>query len=183
MININIISPREKKNVVSIKAYYIIKKIIFYLFSLLLIVATVLGFTYLLLKNNKLSVEQQLEQEKLIAQEAKLSSTEEIIKELNSQLKTVEQIQGKYILWTNLIKDFSNSVPDGIELHTTLIDRITKQVKITGLAQNREILLSFQETMKEFTYFDNVVYPISNLIEKENINFEISGILSDRVYE
>jgi len=58
-----------------------------------------------------------------------------------------------------------------------------QELNIKGVAQNRDILIDFQNNLEELSYFNDINVPISSLLQKENINFEITGQLTDAIYE
>jgi len=183
MININLISIEDKKEIVQLRAYFIIKHLAYNIISLLLIISTVFVFTNLLITNTSESLDQQIQTEKEIASEKKLLSIEEATVQLNNQLIRAEKLQVEYVKWTTITKQLFSLIPDGIKINTLTLNTELKKAKITGISQTRDKLLNFQEKMSDFSYFENVTFPISNLVEKENVSFEVNADISNKIYE
>ena len=183
MSDLNLLSPQSKREIRSIRTFYIIKTISFRIISLLLIIGTVLLFSFFLLNEQTKSLDLQIEQELEIKEKEKIASIGEATKDLNQQLNLASTIQDNYILWTGFISNFTHQVPGGIEINTLNFDNSTSSFSVTGIADSRETLLDFERQLNQSIYFENVVSPISNLTQKENIRFDISASLTDSIYE
>jgi len=103
--------------------------------------------------------------------------TNKIIIDINKTLNETEEIQEKYILWTPIIADFVNSIPEDITLSSIDMDKEKKIFTISGTAENRESLLNFQQTLENLPSIANAPIPISQLTTKESISFSINANL------
>ena len=54
------------------------------------------------------------------------------------------------------------------------------EVKIAGVAENRESLVLYVKGIEKIKMFSKVDFPVSNLAKDKNINFLISAVLSSR---
>ena len=69
-----------------------------------------------------------------------------------------------------------------MEINTNIIDKgSTMTFQISGIAPLRNDLVKLQENLKESSYFTDIKTPISNFIQKENINFIITGNLTNEI--
>ncbi|MBU0963477.1 hypothetical protein KKC06_00350 [Patescibacteria group bacterium] len=183
MISFNLLGHEEKNSLRKLKVYYIIKHISFLAISLVLIISITLYFNYLLLNNENESLDENIEGEISLLEQEKITSIEDTIEELNQQLVLIEGIQAEYIEWSGFIDKSSSIIPDGIVLSSIKFDAINKKFTISGKALTRENLLELNENFENFVFFTKIVSPISNLIKKENIDFQILGEFTEKFYD
>lgn len=100
-----------------------------------------------------------------------LKSYEEKFRQINSQVTSLSNFQKGHLHWFNAISEVSNTVPDGIYISGLA----TKDFKISlsGKAKTRDNLLSFQDKLKANKCFENLNVPLSNLVNKDNVDFQI----------
>lgn len=183
MLTLNLLGPEEKTEVKKIKTFFIIKNVSFLIVSIVLIVGTIFTFIYLILDNQNESINNQIETEKAIQKKEQVASIEGIIDQLNLQLSRVQNIQEQYREWSAFLLPFSNIIPDGITLSNLRINKISSSILIVGTAQNRDALLTFQEALNQFPQITDVTSPLSNLVQKESIRFEITALVAEITYE
>ena len=97
---------------------------------------------------------------------------------INSQLNVVTNIQKNFIGWSYLIKDLINETPTGITFSNIAMAKDRGTIKITGRADSRDNLLTFEQNLKDSKIYSNINLPIKNILQKENINFEIKANLN-----
>lgn len=183
MIILNLLSPEEKKKVQRIRLYHLIKNLSFQLTSVVLITMTVLIFNYLLLANQNESLDQQIENEVSTRRESRITSIEEATKQLNTQLESSKTVLDLYVQWTSILAKISNEIPAGITLTSVQLDSASLSFRIAGVALDRSLLLNFQDVIANNAYFTNTTSPISNLTQKDNVTFEITGQLTNAIYD
>ncbi len=105
------------------------------------------------------------------------TGTNKIIIDINNVLKQTEEIQEKYIIWTPIIAEFMNSIPENITLSSINMNKEKKVYTISGIAENREALLNFQQTLEGLPSIIDAPVPISQLTTKESISFSINANL------
>ncbi len=182
MQNFNLLSPEELQRVKYIKIFYLIKIAALNIFSTLLIISIVFIFSYLMLENNNNSLQNQIKSESTILEGGIIKSTEDAIKTLNNQLNKSTKIQANYIKWTTPLQSFSSIVPDGIIINSLQFNTTQKTILITGVASLRSDLLLFESNLEQYDLVKDISSPLSNLTKKEDINFSISGKLTDDIY-
>lgn len=97
------------------------------------------------------------------------------VKEINSQMLAIEKIQNEFTSWSDLLKYFSANLSGNIKINQLRGDKISKQLIITGTAKTRDDLLALKNQLESAPYLTKIDFPIKNLLEKENINFEITA--------
>ena len=73
--------------------------------------------------------------------------------------------------WTNIFKTLDTITPQDITLDSIFLDS-TGSV-IHGVAKDRDTLLEFEQRMRDHSCFQSVEVPLSSLVQKENVNFEM----------
>ena len=86
-----------------------------------------------------------------------------------------KKIQDEYITWSEIIKSLADMTPPDISFSYVKINALDQTIKIKGHADLRDSLLKFKDSMAAAAYFQNIEFPIKNILEKENINFEIDA--------
>jgi len=188
MLELNLLNPIERNKAKKIKLYFIIKQVAFQLTTLIIIITGVFYFSTILLDSNLNSINEQIDKEIQIRKDGNLNSIEEATKQLNTQLELVNNVQKKYFIWSNFLNNFNELVPTNIDLIETefttniLLNAQDKTFKIVGNAATRDDFSQFENNLIESGYFENINAPISNLIQKENINFTITGNITDEIF-
>jgi len=106
-----------------------------------------------------------------------LQKYENEFKQTNSEISLLYGIQRSNLHWLSVFYELDSIVPEEI----ILTDLITKNYGITllGRADTRNNLLKFQENINASECFDSANVPLSNLVFKENISFQINFKVND----
>ena len=89
--------------------------------------------------------------------------------------QTVENIKKRIPFWEYL-DQINQFLPEGVFLTRVAIDE--SAIKIEGVADGRNNLVEFKNSLESVDFFKEVNMPISNLTSQEDINFEIGISLS-----
>jgi len=170
MLTLNLISGELKKEITLRHLYLFIKKINLTLIIITIVVAIILlvAKTILQLKFNNI-----VDQTTLVTKNNQGYNIK--IRDINSRINFVEKIQNDFIPWSNLLKTVADITPNDINLYYLKINFAEQSIKIKGKAGLRGSLLSFKQKMETTTTFKNINFPIKNILEKENIDFEINA--------
>jgi len=172
MINLNLLPPEEKEALVFEKlrrqilflgraVFFLLLIFIVLAFSLYFHLAIILGAQTELIKATKSSQEIQ-----------RLEKNEEDVRVINSGISKIYDIQNKFVLWSEVLTDLMNSIPQGVYFQS--FSGQGSQITISGFAPTREGFLNFEESLKKNKRFYDVYSPVSNLIKKTDIDFSIS---------
>lgn len=96
---------------------------------------------------------------------------EDKFKGANVQLALIAKIQDSHLAWVGVLTKLSQLFPDGVYINQLA----TKEYHLilAGKAQKREDLLKFQDAIATSECFANINAPLSNLVSKESIDFQI----------
>lgn len=182
MLDLNLLSPEKKQIIRQLNNFSIIMNIGISLMIVVLVGTGLLAASNWLLNDNLKSIDASIATIRENNKKQSNVSIDQIITSLNKQLAQAKTIQGSYVQWPVFLQDFSETLPDGISL--TLIDTNvdTKSIRINGVADNRQHLLQFQDALGKLTYLSDLIFPLSNLAQQNEIQFEISGKLTDKIY-
>ena len=96
------------------------------------------------------------------------------IQAVNETLKKVEAMQEVHNLWSQKIIKLGNAIPTDIIINNILIVNQNKEINISGTALRRTALLELKDNFNNLDFINNINIPLSQLTEKENIDFSIS---------
>ncbi|MFH1232547.1 MAG: PilN domain-containing protein [Patescibacteria group bacterium] len=170
MLVLNLISKKFKKEIKLKHFYQLIKRINYTLIIIATITATILLFAKIILQNNFIDI---VEQTSLITKNNQNYNNK--IKEINNKLKTVSTIQNDFIVWSKIIEDISKITPTNVTLNLVRMDSTNRNIKLQGKAKQRSDLLELKSNLEKSTLYNSIDLPIKNLLEKEDIIFEINA--------
>lgn len=174
MLKLNLISPEYKKNIKMKQILHDVKNLSLYVTLIVVVSATILLIARLILEDN---FAETIGQTSLISRNPAENKTNI---EINKKIELAKQVQSDYIAWSRLIINFSKLVPNGVEISSFNVNPCPKidewTINIVGKAANRNDFLTFKENLlKAKDLFQKEIdIPITNLFEKENINFNIN---------
>lgn len=170
MLTLNLISGELKKEIKLRHLYLFIKNI-----NLTLIIITIAVAIILLVAKTIL----QVKFNDIVGQTTLVTKNNQgynlKIRDINSRIDFVEKVQNDFIPWSNLLKTVADITSNDIGLNYLKINFAEQTIKIKGKAGLRESLLDFKQKMEATAIFKDIDFPIKNILEKENINFEINA--------
>lgn len=123
--------------------------------------------------SNHIMVERQLEIKKS-------KSTEEKIRSANEELKVINDLESNNILLSKIIEEFSMVVPDIFFISLQYGHHQDKSLfEWKGRVATREDAIKIHESVKTLAFVDKVIFPPSNLDNKEQVEFSILFNLKD----
>lgn len=173
MIILNLISEKLRKEIKLKYFYQLIKKINYILIIVFIIIAIILLIAKIILQNNFIET---VEQTVLITKNNLDHNNK--VQEINNKLKFVSIIQNDFSAQSKIIENLSTITPANITFNFIKIDFTNKNIKMRGEAKQRSGLLELKNNLEKSNIYTNIEFPTKNLLEKENINFEISANLN-----
>ena len=95
-------------------------------------------------------------------------------KEINNEIEAIYHIQGENVSWVEFLSLISNMIDKDITLSSLNVTN-KEDLAIKGVAVSRESMLTFKEKLEKSGYFTEINLPLKNLLEKNNINFELTA--------
>ena len=173
MLTLNMVSAEQKKEIRLRHIYGFVKTINLTLIIITIAIAIILLAAKIILQSK---FNDTISQTTLVTKTNQ--SYNNNIREINNKLNFIAKIQTEFIPWSNLIKNLAEITPADIDFYYVKLDSLEQTIKINGRAGLRSSLLNFKEKMKATAYFKEIEFPIKNILEKENIDFEINAKLN-----
>lgn len=113
-----------------------------------------------------------------------VASSEILLKEssinnINLLTSTAKEILSETPMWSILLEELQSRTIPGIIISTLNVPSLSGDISISGIAKDRITLNQFKKTLQDSQMFSNVVLPINNLEQKENLTFSISMHIKD----
>lgn len=92
-------------------------------------------------------------------------------KKINSQVALDKSIQKDQLYWTRLFEKLNNAIPEEVSIGK--IANKNYRIYLAGVSNTREDLLKMNESFSQEECFTDVNLPLSNLVSKDNVVFQI----------
>jgi len=112
-----------------------------------------------------------------IAKFSEFKKYDDNIKHVNIKSEEIKKIQEGQFYWTKLFVKLEEVIPEGITI--TNISTKDLNVLLVGNANSRDNLLNFKEKVSADDCFSTVELPLSYLVPKENLDFQIALALKE----
>lgn len=96
------------------------------------------------------------------------------VDDTNNTILNIEKIQSDMIYWSEFLVFLTKNMDNDITIYTINISA-DKSFSLSGKASTREGLIKLKENLEKSPYLTAINFPISNLLEKENIAFQIKA--------
>lgn len=116
-------------------------------------------------------VESAFQGEQALKGHQEIKSYEDKFREMNTRLVLTAKIQSSHLEWVPVLTKLSQLFPDGVYLNG--IATRDYRISLLGKAQKREDLTKFLDAIKGSDCFVNLNSPLSNLVSREDIDFQI----------
>src|SRR3989338_3848011 len=174
MMNINLnLLPAVKKNRLEYIINFLLTKDILELIILIAsVLATTLIWSWIFLENDFI----------ILAESAAAINREyyehnQDAKKINDLIKNINLASQNFAPISPKLKELINSLPNDVKLNYIQLDRQAQTLTITGMATTRAALLGYQDILNKISWITRVETPVSQLFQKNNINFEFKAQL------
>lgn len=173
MLNLNLVS-RELREAIKLRHIYkAIRQVNYILMIITVFVAIVMLAAKIILQNNFNKI---VEETTLIVRSNQGRNAR--IGEIDRRLFFSEGIQNDFIPWSFLFKDLGSYTNDDINFYSIKIDWDNKAMVLRGRAKTRVGLLALKVGIEKSDIFSAIDFPMKNILEKENVDFEIKTSLN-----
>lgn len=170
-IKLNIIPEERKKEISSNNLLKNIWQWEFGLSVILGVFLLLLLSIYYLLSFNLAAQKSEIVNEKVREDFEKISKFNSDFKIANKQINTDESIQKDQLYWSNLLVKLNDAVP--AEISASKLATQNYQVILAGTAKTRDDLMRMKDNFSREDCFSDVNLPLSNLVSKDNVEFQI----------
>lgn len=164
--------PEQKKQEINRKKIFgiILREEILFLLPIVALIFILLNIYYVLIleRNSSMAVHATKQSQDKYQQ---INIYEEKFKQINELDQKLVKIQSGHLQWQGIFQGLSGVMPEGVFIS----DLSTKDfsVFLVGKARTREDLLDFKNKLEAVECFQDVNVPLSNLVVKNDIDFQI----------
>ncbi len=180
MITINLLSSKEKKDITFEKTNISIISSFVVLLIVSVLLSIVLYTIHDLQKENLKALSQQAASVRQFLDKEENKAMEEKVRKINYYLITINKNEKERTRFSKSLAEIASLTPDKIRLFNIALSKEEKKFEISGNAKSRDSLLQFSEYLEKSEYFENIESPLSNLISPTNINFSLTGGLTEK---
>lgn len=102
------------------------------------------------------------------------------VKEVNDRISDFNTLANTAPRVSQVLRAFAKLPPEGLVVSSLTVDPVTKYVSVTGFSPTRELVIDFYNRIKaDETEFTNVDYPLENVSQPKNIQFNFSFTVQD----
>lgn len=178
MISLNLLSPDNKKTTEERLLYLSIKNLLGALLVFAVFSATILLIAKLALANNFQTI---IEQTTLIVKE--YGGVNQKIKETNQKINSISETQKKFVAWSVILEKISNLMPQDAVAAIMIMSRSNEEMTLKGVAKTRDALLLLKSNLENSDIFSSVKIPFSNLLTRQDVDFEFELKLNQKIFE
>jgi Tfp pilus assembly protein PilN len=170
-IRLNLIPPGKKEIILKGRRLKsVIRLEIWMTFMLVVFGGVLLSFRYIL--NFGLAANQNAQQQnEKSSQYAQIAQFDRQFTQINAQISQVSGVENSQLYWSRLFDKLDAVVFPGITLSSLTTNDYA--VNIGGTADNRDDLVLFKEKLGNEKCFSDVNLPLSDLVDKSNVSFQI----------
>jgi len=170
-ININIIPDYKKEEISEANRLKTVVRLgIAMLFIFLLFLAYLFSLNKILDINLR-SVTLNQAAEGNMGQYDKIKKFDEEFVGINSSSDQIMNLKNDQLYWSNLFSLLNDKLPEGVAI-TELVNK-DYAISLSGKADNRDSLIAFKDGLSKEDCFADINLPLSDLVEKDNIVFQM----------
>ena len=171
-IKLNLIPPAKREEIEKAKKFRTMIRWELELVSVLVIfLAMLFSINYILELNLKMAESNQGINGQDIENIKKISQFDADIRKINVKMSEIIKIQSGQLHWTNFFEKLNGAVPFEISVNSIVTNNY--KATVSGKARDRDILISFKESLEKSDCFSEVNLPLSSLVSRENVDFAL----------
>ncbi len=176
-IKLNLISEQQKKVIRETKKMRMVFKLGAELLGILLVFfILLLNINYVLKTDLSLAVE-NFNKKSLDEKYAEMERYDSEIKQINSEIADIENIQREQTYWSRLLFKLSDILGPDIALTNLSTKNLT--IFLVGKAKTRDALVLLKGDLEKEECFFDVKLPLSNLVSKDDAVFQMEFSLKE----
>ncbi len=172
MINLNLLSPMQKEHLKIRVLYSMIERAMILLTAMILIVT--IGLNAVKIKLTE--VLSGIAERQILSSEYVSANND--IKNLNAGIARVEKVEKSFVPASIFFEDVIRRAPQGVTLSSASFETVTHSIIVSGFADTRDGLLSFESNLRGSPYVDKLDSQLSNLLQRRDISFTLRAVLA-----
>jgi hypothetical protein len=108
------------------------------------------------------------------------SQIKDQITKINGRIADYKNLADSAPKWSKVLKAFSVLPPQGVKINAMSVDFKNKSIMLNGFAPTRELVIAMYESVKkDGSHFNNIDYPLENVIKPKDINFHFTFYINE----
>jgi len=175
MLKINLLPKRQRKRIKLLTSYQniVFSGLILIILIIFLIIFLGGSLIFLNFKYQEIQKKISLEQSRIIYAET-VEGMERKVKEINKELIDLRRVQNERSNLYQIIENISDDLLSDVKVYNLDVNSETKKITISGYSASRENLLSIKNTLETLSKYQDIDFPLSNLVNSKDINFRFS---------
>jgi len=175
MLKINLLPTKQRKRIRLLTSYQniVFSGLILIILIIFLIIFLGGSLIFLNFKYQEIQKKISLEQSRIIYAET-VEGMERKVKEINKELVDLRRVQNERSNLYQIIENISDDLLSDVKVYNLDVNSETKKITISGYSASREDLLSIKNTLETFSKYQDIDFPLSNLVNPKDINFRFS---------
>ena len=171
-IKINLVPPVKKEEIKKNNRLKVAIKIeLVMTMTLLIFFAALLSFRHILNLNLSLYADARQKSAEA-AQYEKIKDFDDKFNEINSQAARIASVKKDQLHWSSIFLCLDGLVFSNIKVKSLATSDYS--ATLSGIADTRDDLILFKEKMEREKCFSDIDLPLSNLVDKDNVEFKIN---------
>lgn len=175
MINLNLLTQADKKNVKIELAFFIVKDVVFLLFVVVAAVAMLFVLSNMILKNN---YQEFIRASQLVDRQD--SESQRLVSSINQETLGLSQIQQSWIP----VHGFVSAIVSLFQKSDASLSMIrysaqTHALVISGFAPTRAEVLALQQSLSAQPFVQELHSPLANILKPQDVEFSFEMILKN----
>lgn len=94
---------------------------------------------------------------------------------INSSLKEIASIQKDFVKWSAFLVNFTAIIPPNVTINSLALEKGAQSLTLQGTAATRDEFLLLKNNLEQLPYLSEVNSPITNLLLKQNLDFQFTA--------
>ena len=171
MIKLNLIPEFRKKEIAQASKLSLILGWEIEIFLIMLVFFALIVSLNYVLQFNLAAVNGATESQQSKDKYERISELDSEFKNINGQISQIESVQKDQLYWSTMFEKLSLAMPDGIKI--SKMANKNYAVFLAGVADTRDNLVALKDKLSQESCFTNVNLPLSNLVSRDNVDFQI----------
>jgi len=172
MIKLNLISPEQQNYLTKTKRFSDVENIL----GLMVLTVILIAIILIPFNNSVTILEESVNYDKKSSSANNKLLTNKITT-LNDKITVLHLILTENYNWTDLLIKLSKLTPEDVTILEFNGQIKAKQFNLHGFAKTRDSYLKFRSNLEASDNFSDLDFPLSDILKKEEITFEIKGTL------
>jgi Tfp pilus assembly protein PilN len=128
------------------------------------------------------SVNEQIEQMRLIANKSENAAIKQEIQLVNAQINDFAQLTKQTPQWSSVLAAFVRHVPEGVKITQFEAKTLKSEISISGYSPSRDLVIDLYNNINaDKENFKNINYPLENVTQPTNVKFFFDFSVADGV--